>query len=126
MQWTLTIDQLREAFLFEFDVAEKQLRGLLETIPTEQFTWRPNDITRSVSEVFVHIGAGNFFLLGLLGHEPPVDLYGEMPQQGEQRMWAIVRRNDELEKTISAKVTVAALVTRSLEAVRQAINHMDE
>jgi hypothetical protein len=50
--------QFREAFLFEFDVADKQLRGLLDTIPPEQFNWRPNDKTRSVSEAFVHIAAG--------------------------------------------------------------------
>jgi uncharacterized damage-inducible protein DinB len=126
MQPSPSMEQLRDALLFEFDVADKQLRGLVETIPAEQFNWRPNESTRSVSEVFVHVAAGNFFLLGLMGHEPSSDLYGTIPHEGEQRMWAIVRRNDELEKTISSKDEVTALLIRSLDAVRQVVLQINE
>jgi uncharacterized damage-inducible protein DinB len=109
-------------FLVEFEVAERQLLALARAIPAERYTWRPNETARSVSEVFVHISAGNFYLLSVLGQYPPRDIYGEISGEGEQALWQIVRRNDELEKTVQAKERVMELARESFQAVRAALS----
>jgi uncharacterized damage-inducible protein DinB len=116
----------RAALLFEFDIAERQLLALAKEIPAEKFAWRPDETARSTSEVFVHVALGNFFLLSLAGHTPPLDLYSEIVAEGEERLWSVVRRNDELEKSIRNKDGVLNLLNRSLRAVRNAINECDE
>jgi hypothetical protein len=46
-------------YLWEFDIAERQLLALAEAFPAERYGWRPADTARSVSEVLVHVAAGN-------------------------------------------------------------------
>ncbi len=55
------------ALLFEFDIAERQMLALAKQIPAAKFAWRPDETARSVSEVLVHVAAGNFSLLALAG-----------------------------------------------------------
>jgi hypothetical protein len=119
-------DGFPEALLFEFDIVERQLLGLGNTIPAEKYGWRPDAEARSVSEVLVHVAAGNFFLLQLAGHAVPADIYGQITAQGEERLWTVVKRNDDLEKTITSKDAVLELLTRSLHSTREAIAQTDE
>jgi hypothetical protein len=119
-------NSFRDALLFEFDTAERQLLGLANAIPAETYGWRPDDKTRSVSEVFVHVAAGNFFLLQLAGHALPADIYADVTAHGQEAWWVIARRNDELEKTITNKNAVLELLERSLCSVREAITQSDE
>ena len=65
-------------YLWEFDIAERQLRALAEAFPAERYTWRPAEKSRSVNEVLVHIAAGNLTLLGMVGVQAAPDLYGEL------------------------------------------------
>src|SRR5439155_13360151 len=60
-------------------------------------------------------------LLDVVGWAAPADLYGEVPAQGEEHFWGLVKRNDELEKNTRDKVAVIDLLRRSLQAVRQSI-----
>jgi uncharacterized damage-inducible protein DinB len=114
-------DSFRDALLTELDVAERQLLGVANTMPTEKFSWRPDATARTVSEALVHVAAGHFFLLTLVGHPPPNDIYGEIVGEGKERLWSLVRRNDELEKGIRDKGDVIKFLERSLHAVRGSI-----
>jgi uncharacterized damage-inducible protein DinB len=114
-------DGIREALLQEFDIAKQQLLGLATAMPAEKFGWRPDATARCVSEVFVHIAAGNFFLLDWSGRLLPEDIYGRIAVQGEHRWMAIAECNDELEKTMTSKDAVLEFLTRSLLAAREDI-----
>src|SRR5215831_12273744 len=96
-------DIFREHFLIEFAVAERQLLAIANAIPADQYKWRPNETTRSVSEVFVHVAAGPLSLLAVIGQLPPREIYGEISGGDEAALWQVVRRNDELEKTMTQK-----------------------
>jgi len=119
-------DGFGPALLFELDIAERQLLALANAIPMEKYGWCPAESARSVSEVLVHIAAGNFFPLQLAAHDPAPDLYGHITSQGEERVSAVVKQNDVLEKTITGKDAVVTLLTRALHAVREAITNGDE
>lgn len=105
-------------YLWEFDIANQQLLALAEAFAEERYGWRPAETARSVSEVLVHIAAGNFMLLGIAGIEAPPELYGELPMEAIPRMMAMIAKNDALEKTLTGKTVVVALLRRSLDAVR--------
>jgi uncharacterized damage-inducible protein DinB len=111
--------------LWEFDIAERQLLGIAESIPAETYTWRPHPKARSVSQVLVHIAVGNFMLLEFAGVLAPAAVFGELPPEGQDRLWTMVRRNDQLEQTLHDKSAVTALLKQSLEAVRKQISEMD-
>src|SRR5258705_8820833 len=98
------------ALLFEFDIAERQLLALANAIPEDKYNWRPNPGARSVGEVLVHVAVGKFFLLDWAGRKVPEDFYGNIEEQGEQRVWALVKRNDQFETTITKKDDVIALL----------------
>jgi len=106
-------------YLWELDIAERQLLLLAEAFPGDRYSWRP-DGARSVSEVVVHIAAGNFFLLSTVGDDAAPDLYGRPEGDAIVRMRAIIARNDTMEKTLVDKEAVIALLKRSLDAVRNA------
>jgi hypothetical protein len=112
-------------FLWELEIADRQMTAMAEAIPSEQYLWRPRQDARSISEVFVHVAAGNFMLLEAVGATAPVDLYDGLPAQGEQRLWGLVRRNDELEKNIREKGAVIDVLKRSFEAIRKSFAHAD-
>jgi uncharacterized damage-inducible protein DinB len=116
----------RGEFLWEFEIAERQLIALAQAIPEDKYDWRPAATARSVSEVFVHVALGNYMLLDVVGVAPPVDLYGDMSVQGEERVWAMVRKNDELGENVGDKVSVTGLLQRSLQSVRRVFLESDE
>lgn len=53
---------------------EKKLIGLAEATPDGKFSFKPTPEVRSVSEVFMHVAAANYFLAGFLGAEMPSDV----------------------------------------------------
>lgn len=55
------------------DAADKLLQ-LAEAIPAEKYGWAPGEGVRSVSRVFMHVAAGNYFLSSFLGHPMPEGL----------------------------------------------------
>lgn len=119
MSLTVRIDGFRGEFLWELDIAERQMIALAEAIPAGKYDWRPDEKARSVCEVFVHVAAGNFLLLDIVGTAAPADLYGQVPAQGTEHFRGLVQRNDELEKNVREKSVVVDLLKRSLEAVRK-------
>jgi uncharacterized damage-inducible protein DinB len=98
--------EIGKGWLPEFDLAARQTLALAEAIPADKYSWRPAPGVRSVSEVCVHIATTNGFLLGQAGVKlasgPPLKLQGD------------------LEKTVTAKADVIALLRWSQDAVRAA------
>ncbi len=121
MNPTPRIEGIRGEFLWELEIAERQLIALAEAFPAEKYGWRPDDKTRSVSEILVHVAAGNFMLLDQIGVSPPTDLYGQLSSEGHERLWDMVRRNDVLEKSICGKAEIIGMLKRSLAAVTKSL-----
>src|SRR5215469_1917186 len=107
----------RGEFLWELDIAERQLVAIAECIPAEQYNWRPVAQARSFSEVFVHVATGNFILLDVVGVAAPVDLYAQVPAEGAARFQGLIHRNDELAASMREKDAVVGLLKRSLYTV---------
>jgi uncharacterized damage-inducible protein DinB len=107
-------------YLWEFDIADRQLVALAEAFPLERYGWRSAETARSVSEILVHVAAGNLTLLGIVGVEAAPDLYGKLEGEIVPRLMRMIEKNDSLEKSITDKEAVIALLRRSLDAVRTA------
>ncbi len=116
----------RGEFLWELDIAERQLVALAESIPQAMYDWRPAPAARSIAEVFVHIATGSYMLLDSIGIAPPVDLYSDVPAYGEGRFKEFLRRNDELVATVREKEQVVQLLKRSIDAVRDSFARSSE
>jgi uncharacterized damage-inducible protein DinB len=112
-------------YLEELKIPTRQLLALAEAVPAGKYSWRPAPGVRSVSEVYVHIAAGNFLLLDMAGVKPPDDLYSSI-EKNVNRSMAIDKKNQELEKSITAKPQVIALLKRSLDTVRDNFSKANE
>jgi uncharacterized damage-inducible protein DinB len=110
----------RGEYLWEYDIAERQLLALAEAFPAERYAWRPAETARSVSEVLMHLGAGGRMFLALLGVDAAQDLYGKLEGEGVARVMAMLARNESLEKSMTDKADVLALLRKSLNAMRTA------
>lgn len=95
------IKGFRAEFLAGLTEVEDKLLDLAETIPAEKYNWRPVEGVRSVSEVFMHVAGGNYFLATFVGVKPPAS----MPK--------------DIEK-ITDKAKVIAELQRSFDHVRNA------
>ena len=120
------ISGFRGEFLWEWDIAERQLLQLANAFQVDDYEWRPGTTARSVSEVLVHVACGTFMLLEALGTTAPADLYEDAPKQPVERLWALVRKNDELEHALREKEKVVALLSRALTSARETITRIDD
>ena len=111
-------------YLWELDIAQVQLLALAEALPEEGYSWRPVDDARSFSAVLVHVAAGNFALLHLVGMRPDsaVDLYGPLDGDPFEQFTAIIRKNVSLERTVKDKQHVLDLLKSSFDAIRQSFS----
>lgn len=94
---------LWQGFDGEWGHVSRQLIALAEATPPEKFEWRPAPGVRSMSEVYMHIALGNFYLLSVTGPKMPADL-----------------KSADMEKTVTAKAEVIDWLKRSLDAVKTA------
>ena len=107
----------KNEYLDDFAVTRRQLVQLAHAIPLDKFGWRPAKDVRSIGEVYTHIAAGNYLLLSFTGVKPPLEFYEEAAATGKDPM-ALVRRNLQLEKSVTAKGQVVRMLEASLDAVR--------
>jgi uncharacterized damage-inducible protein DinB len=64
----------RAEFARDLDDVQKKIIDLAAAVPAEKYSWRPAEGVRSVSEVYMHIAGGNYFLGTFLGVKPPADM----------------------------------------------------
>lgn len=95
--------ELGQGWLAEFNLAARQLQQLAEATPAEKFSWRPAPGVRSISEVYMHIALGNYFLLREAGVDADFPTLPASP-----------------ETAVTGKAEVIALLTDSFDAVRAA------
>jgi uncharacterized damage-inducible protein DinB len=96
---------VRADLLASLDDAERKLVALAEAIPQDKYGWRPTPEVRTVSEVFMHVAGGNYYLSSLVGVAPP---------EGAGR---------DLEKETD-KAKVLATLKASFEHARKAIGEV--
>ncbi len=102
----------RAEFLGQQDRLEKQLLGLAEATPTDKFGWRPAPGVRSISEVYMHIAGGNYFVLGFAGIKVPAGLDKEMEKNVTEKSKVI----DELKKSFAhVRAGIAGLSDADLD-----------
>jgi len=118
---TTRITGFRGEFLWELEIAERQIVALAECIPAQQYDWGPVAQARSFSEVLVHVATGNFMLLDVIGGAAPADLYAQVPADGDARFRGLIHRNDELAASIREKEALVGLLKRSLHAVSKSL-----
>ena len=95
----------RSEFLWNLEIAERQIVAIAECIPAEQCDWSPVVQARSFGVGFVHVATGNFLLLDVNGVAAPVDLYAQVPAGGDARFQGLIRRSDELAAIMREKDT---------------------
>ena len=96
--------ELGQGWLPEFNLAARHLLSLAEATPADKFGWRPAEGVRSISEVYMHIALGNYWLLERAGVTPSADA---------------PKITADLERNVTAKAEVIRWLKDSLEAVRQ-------
>jgi len=72
------------------------------------------------------VPAGNFMLLDVIGVAAPMDLYAQVPADGQERFSGLIRRNDELAASVREKNAVVTLLKRSLQTVNQSFNQASD
>ncbi|HEV8659306.1 MAG TPA: DinB family protein [Thermoanaerobaculia bacterium] len=92
----------RAEFIADLDEVQEKIEKLAAAVPAGKYGWRPAAGIRSVSEVYMHIAGGNYFLPTFVGQQPPPD----MPKDIE---------------TIDVKATVIAELKKSFDHVRRVI-----
>lgn len=99
------------------DDAETKLTKLAQAIPPGKYTWRPAKDARSVSEVFLHVAAANFFLPGKIGTQPPADFKFEGYDKSTSDKTKVI---DELKRSFAyVKQAVTKLTDADLEKTAQ-------
>ncbi|HEY3173778.1 MAG TPA: DinB family protein [Thermoanaerobaculia bacterium] len=98
-----TVSGLRADIIWQLTDVEKKLVALAEAMPQEKYGWRPGDGIRSVSEVYMHVAGGNYFLSTFLGAKMPEGLSRDM------------------EKTVTEKAKVVDALKRSFDHTRKAV-----
>lgn len=102
----------RGEFLMQFNENAKKVLQLAEAVPQKDYSWRPMEGVRSVSEVYMHIVGGNMFIPSFIG--------GEMPE-GMDFQAAM-----KLEKETTGKEDVKKHLMKSFENVRKLVKNMKD
>ena len=73
-------------FLGQMDYVEGKLVQLAEAMPEDTYSWRPMEGVRSVGEVYLHVGFGNYLWISLGGGKVPEDV-GFVPDFSKRNEW---------------------------------------
>jgi uncharacterized damage-inducible protein DinB len=94
----------RAEFQAQLSEVEEKIVSLAQATPAEKFSWRPAGDIRSISEVYMHIAGGNYFLSTFLGAPAP-------------------SHAGDIEKRITRKSEVIAELRKSFDHLRIAANN---
>jgi len=98
----------RDEFTMNLDDVQDKIMALAESTPPEKYAWRPASDVRSISEVYMHIAGGNYFLSTFIGVPAPKFAGGD------------------IEKTVTAKAEVIAELRKSFDHLRKAVNKVKD
>lgn len=115
------LSAFQHEYLWELELARKQLLSLAESIPEEAYGWKPAEDARAFSAVLVHVAAGNLMLLYHADSVMPavMEFCGSFEGEGIAQLREMVRKGLETEKTVTQKAAVVDLLGRSIEAVQE-------
>jgi uncharacterized damage-inducible protein DinB len=102
--------ELGQGYAPELTLTSRQLLQLAEATPAGKFGWRPAAGVRSISEVYMHITLGNYWLLGHAGVKTGFDM---------------AKLGKEPEKAVTEKAEVIRMLRESLDAVANAYKSAD-
>ncbi len=57
--------------LLDLETMQKKFVDLANAVPADKLTWRPSADSRSFAEVFLHVAAERYGILGMMGAEAP-------------------------------------------------------
>jgi len=100
----------RSELLTDLDDVQKKIVDLAKAVPAEKYAWRPDAGVRSVSEVYMHIAGGNYFLATFLGVQPPADMPKDLEKiTDKEKVLAEMQKSFEHVRRIAEKATDADL-----------------
>lgn len=91
-------------FVANLNEVQEKILELAESTPADAYAWRPAPDVRSISEVYMHIAGGNYFLATFLGIDAP--------------------KVGDLEKKFTKKAAVIAELKKSFDHLRSAANRV--
>ena len=97
----------RDEFFANLDDVQDKIVALAESTPADKYAWRPAGDVRSISEVYMHIAGGNYFLSTFIGVPAP-------------------KMNGDIEKTITEKAEVLAELKKSFDHLRSSVNKVKD
>jgi uncharacterized damage-inducible protein DinB len=103
-QTASTSSAFKTDLIKDIEAAEKELVSLAEAIPAEKYSWRPGEGVRSISEVYMHVAGGNYYVPNFAGVTPPPGI-------------------SDLEKTITEKEKVIDALKKSFVHLHQAVEN---
>ena len=128
----------RAEFIAEVDSVGKKLADLAGAMPQEKFGWRPAPGIRSVSEVYIHVVGGDYFLPSFMGVKIPegIDRNMEKTVTDKAKVIDMLRKATDHVKDVAASMSDADLdkkvkVFGGREMTQRAVlvlmlNHMHE
>ena len=75
----------RAEFLSDLDEVQDKITKLAAAVPAEKYAWRPADGVRSISEVYMHIAGGNYFLATFVNVQPPSTMPKDIEKIGDKK-----------------------------------------
>ena len=106
--------EIGQGWLPEFTLTSRQLLQLAEATPEAKFSWRPAPGVRSISEVYMHVALGNFYLMEQAGIKAAVDR-STLPKDAER---SVTRKADVI-NWLKASLDAVSKGYQSASADRQ-------
>jgi len=96
-QAEIRVDAFSRSLVGSLESAGRKLMALAEAIPADEFSWKPSDEVRSISQVFMHVVGNNFQIPATLGADPPEGI--DTPARPyDRRMQKLIWEEDVREK----------------------------
>ena len=102
------------------EILHEKFRSLAVTMPEDAYQWRPMEGVRSVSEVYRHIAADNFFVPTLMGIAAPPDTGINEDASTFRAFQERELTRDEVIETVDASVE---FLSRAMHATARDLNH---
>lgn len=93
--------------LLDLGNVQKKLSDLANAVPADKLTWRPTPDARSFAEVFLHVAAERYGILGMMGAEAPAGF-----------------KREGFEKSTTDRAQIVAELDKSWEFAKKAIEGM--